>query len=114
MDISITVSGVQAVQSALVAAMTRRKALAAAAIQKAAFDCQSQAQQTAPVDTGFLRNSIHVEQDGEASYRVVVGASYGWYVELGTHRMRARPFLFPAYVMANKALLEALKRIGQL
>lgn len=114
MDFSLQVSGVQAVQSALVAAMERRKALAAAAIAKAAFDCQAQAQDNAPVDTGFLEGSIHVEQDGEAAYRVVVGAKYGIYQELGTHKMKAHPFLFPAYVRANKALAEVLKRIGQL
>lgn len=50
-----------------------------------------------PVDTGALRASIEsvsVEAGKEAD--VIVGKEYGIYVELGTYKMAAQPFLYPA------------------
>jgi len=55
------------------------------------------AEQLAPVDTGALRASIHVEDgDREGAYRVVASAPYAQFVEYGTARAAAQPFLTPA------------------
>lgn len=55
------------------------------------------AQSLAPVDTGFLRDSIHVAPgDGEMSSSVIVEAFYGPFLEFGTRFMSAQPFFFPA------------------
>lgn len=57
---------------------------------------ESYAKQLCPVDTGNLRNSIsHAQQDDNT---VVIGTNveYAPYVELGTVRMAARPYLRPA------------------
>ena len=55
------------------------------------------AQQLAPVDTGALRESIHVEAGDQAgAYRVVAGVPYAVHVEFGTHKAAAQPFLTPA------------------
>lgn len=55
------------------------------------------AEQLAPVDTGALRESIHVEPgDTQGSYRVVASAPYAVFQEYGTARMPAQPFLTPA------------------
>jgi HK97 gp10 family phage protein len=48
-----------------------------------------------PVDTGELVSSIHVEGDGDTVY-VTVGTDHWSYVEYGTSRMRAQPFIRPA------------------
>jgi len=49
----------------------------------------------APVNTGFLKNSITVrETDGRAD--MVVGAPYAFFVEYGTSKMPAQPFIRPA------------------
>ena len=50
----------------------------------------------APVDKGLLRNSINMRKDGNRVY-VGVGAHYGAYVEYGTVRNKAQPYLIPAY-----------------
>ena len=49
-----------------------------------------------PVDTGRLRNSITHQQWSESVEVIGTNVSYGPYVELGTHKMAAQPFLRPA------------------
>ncbi|HEU4752061.1 MAG TPA: HK97-gp10 family putative phage morphogenesis protein [Armatimonadota bacterium] len=63
-------------------AETRRKL--SQVVRKAAFDVEAQAKVNAPVDTGFLRNSIQAEMKGELTAEVTVGAEYGVLVEFGT------------------------------
>lgn len=55
------------------------------------------AKKDCPVDTGRLRNSITYETR-TLSKEVYIGTNveYGPYVELGTSRMAARPFIRPA------------------
>lgn len=90
-------------------------------VKKAAFDVQAAAQSNAPVDTGFLRNSIYVKTSDSSTYGqgagsppkdsyllpegevpddttayIAVGANYGIYPELGTRFMPAQPYLAPA------------------
>lgn len=50
----------------------------------------------APVRTGRLRESIFARQTGKGTLSVVAGAPYASFVEYGTRRMKARPFLRPA------------------
>lgn len=71
---------------------------------------ESNAKGYCPVDTGRLRNSITNEayQDEQA---VVIGTNveYAAYVELGTSKMAARPYLRPAlenHTNEYQALLE--------
>jgi len=65
-------------------------------VRRTAFQVEAGAKLRAPVDTGFLRNSIQTAFESDLSAVVFVAASYGVHVELGTTRMRARPFLLPA------------------
>lgn len=72
------------------------------------------AQARAPVDTGYLRSSIHSESKSAGKEAdVIVDAPYGVFVEYGTYKMAAQPFLTPA-VEAHKdefglKLVEPLK-----
>ena len=58
---------------------------------------EGHAKKNCPVDTGRLRNSIStaVDDSEEAAY-IGTNVEYAPYVELGTSRMAARPFLKPA------------------
>jgi HK97 gp10 family phage protein len=78
-------------------------------VAKAAMDIQAHAQGRAPVDTGTLKNSIQAVRVGAAHWRVVVGADYGVYVEYGTYRMAAQPYLRPAVQTVRPLFLAALK-----
>lgn len=69
-----------------------------AAVRKTLFDIEQDAKATAPVDTGNLRNSISTEVEyGGMGGEVGPTAEYGIYVELGTSRMGAQPYLGPAF-----------------
>ena len=54
------------------------------------------AKELCPVDTGNLRNSIAHAQVSENTERVGSNVHYAPYVELGTRKMRAQPYLRPA------------------
>lgn len=57
---------------------------------------KDRAQEIVPVDTGALKASIHVEEAGRGSYQVVASTHYAAFVEYGTHKMAAQPYLTPA------------------
>ena len=81
------------------------------AVRAAAFATQSVAQQMAPVDTGNLRGSIRAEPLSAIEYRVVASAEYAVYVELGTSKMAAQPYLDPALRRTFPILVTALGRL---
>lgn len=66
---------------------------------RAATQVERTAKRLCPVDTGRLRSSITHQMGRDARgllAKVGTNVSYAKYVELGTRRMRARPFLRPA------------------
>lgn len=73
-------------------------------LAKIAHDIEAWAKHNAPVDTGFLKGSIRATQESPVSWMVMVGAEYGAYVELGTVKMAAQPYMLPA-VEAVRSLL---------
>lgn len=63
------------------------------------------AKRLCPVDTGRLRSSIthEIQKDGRGLVGVVgTNVSYAAYVEFGTSRMRAQPYLRPALAEASR------------
>lgn len=68
-------------------------------IRNAAEQIAADAKGRVPVDSGALRNAIHVDRHGDGDYSVVAGDStafYGHIVEHGGVNTPARPFLIPA------------------
>lgn len=57
---------------------------------------ESYAKQLCPVDTGNLRNSITHQQMDESTEAIGTAVEYAPFVELGTRRQRAQPYLKPA------------------
>lgn len=58
---------------------------------------ESYAKHDCPVDTGRLRNSItHAVDVGEQCAIIGSNVEYAAHVELGTSKMKARPYLRPA------------------
>ena len=91
------------------------RSAAVKAITKAALIVERDAKILCPVDTGRLRTSItHDVNEGEISARVGIpprhddhSMMYGVYVEMGTSKMRAQPYLRPA-LEKNKGTIERL------
>ena len=90
---------------------------ASAIVRAAAFLCQRTAAQRVPVDTGFLRSSITVGDPNGGSLRpnalaAQVGpeANYGGYVEFGTSRAGAQPYMTPAAEQAGEWIANAMTR----
>ena len=66
------------------------------ALTEAALIVEGQAVSLAPVDTGNLKNSItHQVKEDEA--RIGTNTDYGPYLEFGTRKMPAQPYLRPAF-----------------
>lgn len=65
------------------------------ALEKIGLMAEGYAKKKCPVDTGNLRNSITHQVDGDAVY-IGTNIEYAPYVELGTSRQKAQPFLRPA------------------
>lgn len=69
-----------------------------AAVRASAEHISTRAKVRAPVESGALRDAIHVE-DADDGAAVVAGDNdifYGHFVELGTTTSPPRPFLIPA------------------
>jgi HK97 gp10 family phage protein len=104
-------------------------------LEASAREIERNAKRAAPVDMGFLRNSISSKKNQEFVYEIVVQRYYGPYVEFGTGglvdvpagleqyamqfkgdgirqvNLPARPFLFPAYEAERVLLVKRLKAI---
>lgn len=66
-----------------------------------------EAENNCPVDTGFLRSTVFVTKNGD-DVEVGFEAPYASYVEFGTYKMAAQPFLRPALDNAELAALSAV------
>lgn len=71
----------------------------ARALEAIGLQAEGYAKMKCPVDTGNLRNSIthSVRMDDDAVY-IGTNVEYAAYVEMGTSKMKAQPYLKPAVV----------------
>lgn len=85
--------------------------LASKAIAKTALDIEADAKALAPVDTGLLKNSISSDIK-PLSAEIGPTTHYAGYVEHGTSRMAAQPYMGPAFDRRAPGLEKALGQIG--
>lgn len=68
-------------------------------VTNTALQIESDAKYLAPVDTGHTRRNITTEvKDGGMAAEVYANAEYSIYVEFGTSKQNAQPFMTPAFV----------------
>ena len=81
-------------------------------IAETAYKIESDAKKLTPVDTGNLRRSIKtdIKEDGLTA-EIGTNVEYAIYVEFGTSKQPARPYLTPAYVKQKKKFNDGLRDI---
>lgn len=80
-------------------------------VQESGINIQRNAKRNCPVDTGRLRSSIRTRtMNNGLSAEVGTDVRYGPFVESGTRRMPAQPFLFPAGEQERPNYLAGIRR----
>lgn len=88
--------------------------LAAAVVRNASFDVEGQAKNRVPVDTGALKNLISTEFEDDGLTGIIAsGMEYATFVEYGTKRMSAQPYMTPAAEAVAPAYIAAMKQMLQ-
>lgn len=82
-----------------------------AALEEIGLLAENYAARKCPVDTGNLRGSITYEVDaGDNAVYIGTNVEYAPYVELGTSRQKAQPFLRPAASEHGAQYRQVLKK----
>lgn len=86
-------------------------------INTVAAKVEKTAYQNAPKDTGYLSQHIMAEPKGALNAQVIATAKYSIYLEMGTRKAPAQPYMGPAikahekdlYTMLSNLLKEGLR-----
>jgi len=82
------------------------------AVSKAGHDVEGRAKAVVPIDTGALMNSIQTKiTDGGFGAEIAPHTDYAVYVEFGTRRMGARPYMTPAGEAVRPAFKAAMEQL---
>lgn len=126
--IEIKVEGLSELRTALLELPKElQKGPLRSAVSAAAKVVQQKAAENAPVDTGTLKKAIYRTRSKEGSSAVqetaIVGVRYGrkyqrrgidgfyWrFLEFGTSKLRARPFVRPAFESTITQQIEAMRK----
>src|SRR5699024_3921296 len=81
-------------------------------IRRNTSQAQAKAMRLAAVDTGFMKRSItmRIDTSGLAGY-IVAGADYSPYLEYGTRKMDAKPFMRPEARKQTPIFLSDLRKL---
>ena len=68
-----------------------------------------------PVDTGDLLESEHIEVNGENDVQIIADSDHSTFVEFGTWKMAAQPYMRPAIdSQRKKSVTVARDKVNQL
>lgn len=81
------------------------------AIQKAGQTGQDIAQDIVPVRTGHLQGSITYDAPGVLISEYFTDVYYSQFVEFGTSRQSAQPYMIPAFEEAKEQLLSDIQAL---
>ena len=85
---------------------------AARAVMEAAYHGETQAKDVVPVDTGYLKNSIQARRESDFAWHFGSwNVEYNAYVEFGTRRMRAQPYMRPAAEAVRPWFMQRMRDI---
>ena len=118
-EIQVSIKGLETIQRNLANLTPEMKLRIGQALSATALNCQTDARKLCPVGTpesthrkgyigGRLRASIRIRQVAELAWEVFTDVTYSWFVELGTRKMKAKPYLHPAWQMNQEKLMKRL------
>ena len=103
----------RALAADLRAAGPKVKRQASQVVRKSGQALQNHAIRNAPVDTGFLQSSIYMATDSTGLTAIISPtAAYSHFVEHGTIRMAAQPFMAPALEAVEPSFVAAMEHLG--
>ena len=111
MSFSYTVKGLDKFMRRVQNKPREARRAVSAELQRSALRVERKAKMKVAVDTGFMRNGIFVARVGMLRYKVTSPAGYSVYVELGTRKMKAQPFLGPAVKEESEVLFKNLRKM---
>ncbi len=80
-----------------------------------ALNVVREAKRIVPVDTGYLRSQIFVREESFNKFEIVADTHYAGFVEYGTWKMIARPYIRPALyrysVSYGRKILDRFQRM---
>jgi len=91
----------------LAKASQEMKRMVAEELDSTGVEMEGQAREIVPVRTGYLRSTIY-HQVSDLTLELGASADYAPFVEFGTSRMSAQPFIRPAFDAGQQKLFEAL------
>ena len=80
-------------------------------VRKTTLDVEAGAKRLVPVDTGLLRNSIISTMESDLTGVVSTNVEYSVYVEYGTRKMSAQPYMTPAAEAVRQPFIQAMQHI---
>ena len=109
----VRVVGIPEAIASLKKYQTKKKKDIKRELRRGAFQVADLAKDSVPVLTGRLRSSLTTDDSDlfRLVMRVGTNVLYGKWVEFGTRRMEARPFLFPSFFSHEG---EIIRRIGNI
>lgn len=110
-EIQIEVIGGYATATKIATFSNRAQTKIESIIDEYSFKIQREAMIRAPVDTGFLRSSIIVNEINPYYNEIVATANYAVFVEFGTKQHAAQPFMTPAAVMYASAFARDIQKV---
>ena len=87
------------------------RAAAEREVLRAAYEVEAEAKRRVPVDTGALRNSIQTWRSGSLRASIAPHMDYAAFVEFGTRKQRAKPYMTPAAEYVRPRFIEAMRRL---
>jgi HK97 gp10 family phage protein len=112
--VTLTLEGFEETRRAVVAVPDAARAMLSDVIAKTTFATGQRAKALAPRETGLLRSSITAVSRGLYGRVTVSGDAFYWrFVEYGTVKMAAKPFVRPSVEMEQPQFLERVRNVGR-
>ena len=95
MEVSCDVQGIEEFQAAMLQFDSGMQNQVYRFLTSWAADVKALARKLVPVKTGYLQGTIYATVSDWVA-NVGADATYAYFIEMGTGRMRAQPYLYPA------------------